>query len=83
MTKHVTGQVVQIPRTAEDLLEVMAENIRKLERGERNPATANAITGSTAVMLRVAKLRLEYARLRGDMPDVPWLLAPKTERKNR
>lgn len=53
------------PRTAQDLLEVMGENIQRLRDGEATPAVANAIVNSTAGMLRIVKLQMEYAKMTG------------------
>ncbi len=62
------------PVTAADLLEVMGENIRRLQNGEATPAVANAIVNSTASMLRIVKLQMDYAKMAGLTPDIPLLL---------
>lgn len=68
------------PTTAQDLLEVMAENIQRLRDGEATPAVANAIVNSSAAMLRIVKLQMEYARMTGRTPSIPMLLTSGEER---
>lgn len=62
------------PRTAQDLLDVMGENIRRLRDGEATPAVANAIVNSSAAMLRIVKLQMDYAKMTGATPSIPLLL---------
>jgi len=62
------------PVTAQDLLEVMGENIMRLRNGEASPAVANAIVNSSAAMLRIVKLQMEYAKMTGATPSIPLLL---------
>jgi hypothetical protein len=62
------------PATASDLLEVMGENIQRLRDGEATPAVANAIVNSSAAMLRIVKLQMEYAKMTGRTPTIPMLL---------
>jgi hypothetical protein len=62
------------PATAQDLLEVMGENIQRLRDGEATPAVANAIVNSSAAMLRIVKLQMEYAKMTGRTPSIPMLL---------
>lgn len=66
--------VESAPITANDLLEVMGENIMRLRSGEASPAVANAIVNSSAAMLRIVKLQMDYAKMTGQMPDIPLLL---------
>jgi len=62
------------PVTAEDLLNVMGENIRRLRDGEATPAVANAIVNSSAAMLRIVKLQMDYAKMTGATPSIRLLL---------
>ena len=62
------------PATAQDLLEVMGENIQRLRDNQATPAVANAIVNSSAAMLRVVKLQMEYAKMTGATPTIPMLL---------
>ncbi len=62
------------PTTAADLIDVMAENIQRLRDGEASPAVANAIVNSSAAMLRIVKLQMEYAKMTGKTPEIPMLL---------
>jgi hypothetical protein len=61
------------PQTAADLLDVMSDTIQRLQDDEVSPAVANAIIGSTATMVRIVKLQMEYAKITGQTPDVPLL----------
>ncbi len=62
------------PVSASDLLEVLGENIQRLRDGEASPALANAIVNSSAAMLRIVKLQMEYAKMTGKTPEIPLLL---------
>jgi len=70
------------PVSAQDLLEVMAENIRRLRDGESSPAVANAIVNSSAAMLRIVKLQMDYAKMTGATPEIPLLLTSGKNGKN-
>lgn len=67
------------PSTAQDLLEVMGENIQRLRNGEATPAVANAIVNSSAAMLRIVKLQMDYAKMTGATPSIPLLLTNGTK----
>jgi hypothetical protein len=62
------------PKTAGDLMDVLGENIQRLRDGEATPAIANAIVNSSAAMLRIVKLQMEYAKITGKTPSIPMLL---------
>lgn len=62
------------PATAGDLLDVLGENIQRLRDGEATPAVANAIVNSSAAMLRIVKLQMDYAKMTGRTPEIPMLL---------
>ena len=62
------------PATAIDLMDVLGENIQRLRDGESTPAVANAIVNSSAAMLRIVKLQMEYAKMTGKTPSIPMLL---------
>ena len=67
----------QKPVTAADLLDVMGENIQRLRDGDATPAVANAIVNSSAAMLRIVKLQMEYAKMTGTTPEIPLLLSAR------
>ena len=71
------------PATAADLLEVMGENIQRLRNGEATPAVANAIVNSSAAMLRIVKLQMDYAKMTGQTPSIPLLLTNGTDRPTK
>lgn len=61
------------PVSTADLMEVASENIHRLREGETTPAVANSIVGNIAVMLRIAKMQMEYAKMTGKTPNIPFL----------
>jgi hypothetical protein len=67
-------QKSKAPTTAQDLLDVMGENIQRLRDGDATPAVANAIVNSSAAMLRIVKLQMEYAKMTNATPTIPLLL---------
>lgn len=69
----------QKPASAADLLEVLGENIQRLRSGESTPAVANAIVNSSAAMLRIVKLQMEYAKMTGKTPEIPMLLTSSAQ----
>lgn len=69
------------PRTANDLLDVLGENIQRLRAGESTPAVANAIVNSSGAMLRIVKLQMDYAKMTGKTPEIPMLLTAGTNGK--
>lgn len=69
----------ETPATASDLLEVLGENIQRLRTGDSTPAVANAIVNSSAAMLRIVKLQMDYAKMTGKTPEIPMLLAGAKE----
>lgn len=75
----VTSEKSKAPATAQDLLDVMGDNIRRLRDGESSPAVANAIVNSSAAMLRIVKLQMEYAKMTGATPSIPMLLTSARE----
>lgn len=66
------------PKTAQDLMDVMGENIQRLRDGEASPAVANAIVNSSSAMLRIVKLQMEYAKMTGKTPSIPMLLTAES-----
>ena len=62
------------PASAQDLLDVLGENIQRLRDGESTPAVANAIVNSSAAMLRIVRLQMDYAKMTGKTPEIPLLL---------
>jgi hypothetical protein len=71
------------PATAQDLLDVMGENIQRLRNGEASPAVANAIVNSSAAMLRIVKLQMDYAKMTGKTPAIPLLLTASGDSEPR
>ena len=67
------------PATAGDLLNILGENIQRLRDGEATPAVANAIVNSSAAMLRIVKLQMDYAKMTGRTPEIPMLLTSRED----
>lgn len=62
------------PVNAQDLMETLAENIRRVVDGEITPASANAVVNSSAALLRVVKMQMDYAKATNATPHIPMLL---------
>ena len=62
------------PRPAQDLIDVALENIQHLRDGLTTPAIANASVNNIAIVLRVAKMQMDYAKMTGKTPHIPLLL---------
>ena len=57
-----------------ELHTLMVEQARKVAAGESAPSVANAIATTTAVILRHAKLAMEYSAMpAGQRPQIPFL----------
>lgn len=67
------------PKTAQDLMDTLGENIRRLVDGEVQPAAANAVVNSTAAYLRIVKMQMDYAKQTGRTPNIPLLLTSDGE----
>lgn len=59
--------------TINDLRTILAEEINKIRNGETNAANVNAITNATGKILSTIKLELEYGKLIGKQPDIPFI----------
>lgn len=58
-----------------ELRSILADNIKRVQGGEVNPAVANATTNAVGTILRSVKLEMEYYRMTGKTPSIPLLEA--------
>lgn len=60
----------------DDIRIVLSDEIQKIQSGQTNAATVNAISNATGKILSTYKLQMEYYRLTGKpLPDLPMLEA--------
>ena len=60
-------------KTINDLRIILSEEIEKLRNGETSAANVNAVTNATGKILSTVKLEMEYIKLTGGLPDIPFL----------
>jgi len=60
-------------KTVTDMRNILAEEIQRLRKGESSAANVNAIVNATGKILSSVKLELEYNRLLGTLPDIPFI----------
>ena len=75
-------------KTVNDMRTMLTEEIVKLRNGETNAANVNAIVNATGKILSTVKMEIEYNKLLGKVPIIPFietgkkvLEAPKTDKK--
>lgn len=64
-------------KTVNDMRLLLSEEIVKLRDGNTTAANVNAIVNATGKILSTVKLEIEYNRLVGRMPDIPFIEAGK------
>ncbi len=64
-------------KTIDDLRQVLLEEITKLRAGKTTPAAINAITNATGKVFTSVKLEIEYRKMLGQKPVIPYLEAGK------
>jgi len=60
-------------QTVNDLRTILSEEIVKLREGTTTAASVNAIVNATGKILSTVKLEIEYNKLVGKMPDIPFI----------
>lgn len=65
--------------TLDGLRVVLSDSIRDLKDASASAANVNAISNATGKILSSVKLQMEYYRLIGQTPHLPFLLASPTE----
>lgn len=60
-------------KTVNDLRNILAEEIAKIRAGTTTAANVNAITNATGKILSTIKTELEYNKLLGNIPIIPFI----------
>lgn len=64
-----------------DLRTILSEEIDNLRAGKTTPANINAITNATGKIFSSIKLEMEYVKLLGEKPSIPFLQQHKEAKK--
>lgn len=69
-------------KTVNDLSTILAEEIMKVRAGTTTAANCNAITNASGKILSTVKLQIEYGKLIGKTPHIPFIdsIATKDEK---
>jgi hypothetical protein len=65
------------PKELPNISEIQAtlwEQVQGLRQGKTTPANANAVSNAIGKMFTGVKLQMEYYRLTGATPEIPFLL---------
>lgn len=60
-------------KTVNDLRSILAEEIAKIRAGTTTAANVNAITNATGKILSTVKMEIEYNKLLGKTPHIPFI----------
>jgi flagellar biosynthesis/type III secretory pathway chaperone len=60
-------------KTVNDLRTILAEEISKIRNGTTTAANVNAITNATGKILSTVKMEIEYNKLLGKTPFIPFI----------
>ena len=60
-------------KTVNDLRVILAEEIAKIRAGTTTAANVNAITNATGKILSTVKMEIEYSKLLGKTPLIPFI----------
>jgi len=66
-------------KTINDIRVILAEEIQKIREGQTTAANVNAITNATGKILSTIKLEIEYGKLIGTVPVIPFIASEKTK----
>ena len=64
-------------KTVTDIRSVLSEEIVKLRNGDTTAVNVNAIVNATGKILSSVKLEMEYNKLVGKMPEIPFIRTGK------
>lgn len=81
-----SNQSSKLPKTINDLRLILSEEIANLRSGKSSPAVVNAVTNATGKILSSVKLEMEYLKLLGAKPNIPFIKqieSPKKEAVQR
>lgn len=72
-------------KTVNDLRGILAEEIKKVRDGTTTAANVNAITNATGKILSTIKMEIEYNKLLGKTPFIPFIEADnkKSDREQK
>lgn len=68
-------------KTVNDLRVILAEEIDKIRAGTTTAANVNAVTNATGKILSTVKMEIEYNKLLGKTPHIPFIDSAKEETK--
>ena len=60
-------------KTVNDLRSILAEEIQKIRSGNTTAANVNAIVNATGKILTTVKMEIEYNKLMGKTPVIPFI----------
>ena len=64
-------------KTVNDMRIMLTEEIIKLRNGETSAANVNAIVNATGKILSTVKMEIEYNKLLGKVPTIPFIQVGK------
>jgi hypothetical protein len=59
--------------TVNDLRMILADEIKKIRAGETTAANVNAVVNASGKIFTSIKMELEYAKLIGHTPNIPFI----------
>lgn len=62
-------------KTVNEVREILADEIQKLRRGDNTAVNVNAVVNAVGKILSSVKLELEYNKIIGKTPDIPFIRA--------
>lgn len=69
--------------TVNDLRSILADEIKKIRDGTTTAANVNAITNATGKILSTIKLEIEYNKLLGKTPFIPFIEKKEADEKKK
>ena len=69
-------------RTVNDMRIMLTEEIVRLRNGESTAANVNAIVNATGKILSTIKMEIEYNKLLGKLPHIPFIETGKIALKS-
>ena len=71
---------MQSINTVSDLRVILAEEIEKIRSGKTTAANVNAIVNATGKILTTVKMEIEYNKLIGKTPEIPFITSGKVKK---
>lgn len=68
-------------KTVNDLRSILAEEIQKIRKGETTAANVNAVTNASGKILSTIKMEIEYNKLLGQTPNIPFIVSKESKKK--